>query len=130
MTPFQCRTVALVVVAAFASAWDAHAETYHVTPDGRDAASGSEADPFGTISAAADRMQPGDTCMIHAGTYRETVRPARSGTDGKPIRFVAAEALQAVVSGAEIVEDWTRHEGRIVKAPVGWKAEQAFCGGK
>jgi hypothetical protein len=45
---------------------------------------------FTTISAAAARVEPGDTVVIHGGVYRETVKVERSGTAGAPITFETA----------------------------------------
>ena len=36
--------------------------------------------PYLTINKAAAVAQPGDTVIVHAGTYREWVKPARGGT--------------------------------------------------
>ena len=65
------------------------ATEYFVAPSGSDSASGSLAAPFRTIQHCADVAQPGDTCTIRAGTYRETVTVVRSGTAGAPITFRA-----------------------------------------
>ena len=76
---------------------------YHVATTGSDQASGTPSDPFRSVSAAAVVLKPGDTCVIHAGTYRETVRPRVSGSPDKPVRFVAAPGEDVTVSGADAV---------------------------
>jgi len=43
------------------------ASEYHVSPAGNDTAAGTNGNPFRTISHAARLLQPGDTCVIHAG---------------------------------------------------------------
>ncbi len=50
-------------------------------PAASDGNDGSEAKPFKTIQRAADLAGPGTRVLIHAGLYRECVRPRRSGTD-------------------------------------------------
>ncbi|MEA2320412.1 MAG: hypothetical protein QOD81_262 [Solirubrobacteraceae bacterium] len=45
--------------------------------------------PFCSLQRAAARAVPGDTVHIAPGRYRGTVRPARGGAPGAPIRFVA-----------------------------------------
>ena len=55
------------------------ASEIHVTKTGSDAASGGATQPYLTINKAASVAQPGDTVIVHAGTYREWVRPARGG---------------------------------------------------
>jgi hypothetical protein len=66
----------------------AHAGTWHVSPAGDDAATGSASAPWKTIQHAADRVQPGDTVVIHAGTYAGFEVQAR-GTQDAPILFTA-----------------------------------------
>src|SRR5688500_14022654 len=61
--------------------------TYYVSTQGDDTNAGSLDHPFRTIRRAADFASPGDTVLIRGGTYRETVRPARSGTSSEPIVF-------------------------------------------
>jgi hypothetical protein len=42
---------------------------------------------YTTIQACATVAVAGDTCVVYAGTYNETVSPAHSGTAGNPITF-------------------------------------------
>ncbi len=60
----------LVLLAAAGSALPAGAAEYTVAPAGSDTAAGTRAQPFRSLQHAADVMQPGDTCVIRAGTYR------------------------------------------------------------
>ncbi|NOZ20869.1 MAG: DUF1565 domain-containing protein, partial [Planctomycetes bacterium] len=109
----------------------ARAADYYVSSNGDDAGPGSAAQPFRTIQKAADVMNPGDTCHIRRGTYRETVRPARSGEAGKPIRFVAYENEPVTISGAEVLKlEWAQHKGDIFKATTDGKFIQLFVDGK
>jgi len=104
---------------------------YHVATTGSDEAEGTLEQPFRTIQRAADVMQPGDTCVVHAGTYRETVRPAASGEAGKPIRFLAAPDETVTVSGADLLEvDWIPHQNRIFKADTPREFIQLFVDGR
>src|SRR5689334_13247136 len=43
--------------------------TYYVATNGSDSADGSAGAPFRTIQQAANRAQPGDTVLVHGGTY-------------------------------------------------------------
>lgn len=80
---------------------------YHVSVTGSDDNDGSAEAPLETISAAADRAQPGDTVTVHEGTYRERVDPPRGGTsDEDRIIYRAAEGESVVVKGSEIVDGW------------------------
>jgi hypothetical protein len=84
-------------------------KTYHVdddSPQSSDAGPGTEAQPFRTIGKAAEVLQPGERVVIAAGTYRETVRPARGGTaPDKMIAYEAAPDALVIVSGSEVLRD-------------------------
>jgi hypothetical protein len=60
--------------------------------------SGTAADPFRGLQAAADAAQPGDTFRVGAGVY-EPFEIAVSGTRGSPIAFVGPGDGSAVVDG-------------------------------
>ncbi|MFF5083421.1 carbohydrate-binding protein [Actinoplanes sp. NPDC000266] len=80
--------------------------THHVATTGDDAAKGTAAAPFRTIQKCADVAKPGDTCLVAAGTYRETVAPPRDG-----VTFAAAKNAQVVVDGTDPVTGWQRVSG-------------------
>jgi hypothetical protein len=90
-----------------------------------DAAAGDQARPYLTLSKAAAVAQPGDTVTVHAGTYREWVKPARGGTGEQGrITYRAAAGEEVLIKGSERITSW---------APEGdgvWKAElpNAFFG--
>src|SRR3990172_2478931 len=64
------------------------AREIHVSKVGSDSASGSEAQPGLTIDQAASVAQPGDTVIVHAGTYREWAKPVRGGSgEGERITY-------------------------------------------
>jgi hypothetical protein len=107
------------------------AAEYFVAPSGDDANAGTIAKPFRTIGKAAGLMQPGDTCWLRAGVYRETIRPANSGIEGKPIRFAAYPKEAVTVSGADpLTGEWTRVQGDLWKLPTDRKFIQLFSDGK
>lgn len=65
---------------------------YVVSPDGDDTNPGTEQAPLRTLQAAADRVEPGDTVLARAGTYRNTEDMAvldihRGGTPENWVRF-------------------------------------------
>lgn len=95
----------------------AHATVYYV-----DASQGNDDNPgtglavaFLTIQKCASVAIAGDTCSIRGGTYRETVKPANSGTACQPITFTAYAANETViVSGANVVPGpWTLYGNNI-----------------
>lgn len=122
------------VLAAAGLLWpgSARATTYHVAQQGgRDTQDGSASRPFASISACARVALPGDTCRVHAGTYRETVSPARSGREGAPIRFEVAPGECATVSGADLVTaPFRRESGNVWVAELVDPVVQMFSRGE
>ena len=70
---------------------------------------------FRTIAEAAKVVQAGDTVLIHAGTYRETVVIEKSGTPQNPIRFEAAPGAYVTITGADQITDWRKETGASEK---------------
>ena len=97
---------------------------YHVSKDGSDENPGTQELPFLTISKAAGLIQAGDTCIIHAGTYEETLQPAKSGQEGFPIVFQAAENEKVIITAMQALSDWTIDQGAIYKTTVDWDLGQ------
>ena len=87
---------------------------FHVAPSGSDLADGSEQRPLRTISCAAWLAEPGDTVLVHAGVYREWVRPRHSGiSDRRRITYAAAAGEHVVVKGSEPVVGWQHVNGTV-----------------
>src|SRR5579863_4583268 len=112
-------------------AGEARATTYHVAVTGSDANPGTDVQPLLTIGACAALAQPGDVCTVHAGTYRETVSPPRSGIAAAHIRFEAAAGECATVSGADpLTLSWRPYAGSIVVALTSASFIQLFANGQ
>jgi hypothetical protein len=93
--------------------------TFHVALTGSDRADGTPEAPFRTINRAARAAMPGDTVRVHAGTYREWVRPVRGGRgDDRRITFEAAPGEHVAITGSEVVTGWVREEGSVWRADV------------
>ena len=91
----------------------------HVRQTGSDSASGSADHPYLTINKAASVAQPGDTVIIHGGTYREWVKPVRGGTsESNRITYRAAPGEDVLVKGSERVSTWTPEEKGVWKVEV------------
>ena len=123
----------LSILCLLSFALTGHSSDYYVAPTGNDKAAGTRFAPFKTIQKAADVMQPGDTCIVNPGLYRETVTPKNSGTKGKPIVFRAAEEGTVWIAGTDPVTRWQKHSGHIYKAKMDWslgKNNQVFIDGK
>lgn len=81
--------------------------TYHVQVNGSDREDGSEGRPFRTINRAAELANPGDVVIVHAGEYREWVRPRRGGlSNQRRITYMAAPGERVVIKGSERVTEW------------------------
>ena len=90
----------------------------HVATTGSDAADGSADRPFRTIGRAAAVARAGDTVVVHAGEYREWVKPRRGGlSDRRRITYRAAEGEHVVIKGSERVTGWERDGGSV------WRVE-------
>jgi Right handed beta helix region/Protein of unknown function (DUF1565) len=88
--------------------------TLHVSTTGSDAADGSADSPFRTIGRAAEVVGPGDAVVVHAGEYREWVKPRRGGLgDQRRITYEAAAGEHVVIKGSERVTGWGPVEGTV-----------------
>lgn len=75
---------------------------FHVAPHGDDRGSGSENDPWRTISRGGAALGPGVTVAVHAGTYHEQVTIERSGREGAPAILTAAETGEVIIEGEDV----------------------------
>ncbi|MFC1527188.1 right-handed parallel beta-helix repeat-containing protein [Candidatus Neomarinimicrobiota bacterium] len=97
-----------------------HSAEYFVATNGSDENPGTIDLPFLTIQKAADRMEPGDVCIIRNGIYKEIVRPQLSGTLSQPIRFEAYPGETVTITGTVTVPPtaWQPFEGSVYRADV------------
>jgi len=102
---------AILVGALLLAPCTASANELHVATTGSDADAGDEAHPFLTIGHAAQLAMPGDTVIVHEGTYRERVTPARGGTASAPIVYRAAGGAAVSIKGSNRITSWTRGSG-------------------
>ncbi len=97
----------------------------HVSKAGSDSAAGDAQRPYVTIGKAAAVAQAGDTVIVHAGVYREHIKPARGGdSEERRIAYRAAADEQVFIKGSERIDSWKRQAAGV------WKAElrNAFFG--
>ncbi len=72
-------------------------KTIYVAPGGT--GDGSKASPLGTIQAAVDQAQPGDTVLVAPGVYRESLIVRKSG---KPDAYICIKGEPgAVLDGSD-----------------------------
>lgn len=97
-------TLCLALLCNVAAARDIHVSA----TQGNDSNPGTAQQPYRTVSKAAAEAMPGDIITVHEGTYRELVRPQRSGTKDRPIVYQAAPGEQVVITGSEPAKGWVR----------------------
>ena len=89
------------------------------TPGASDTNSGTAAKPLKTIQAGADRAEPGDTILVHAGTYREWVAPRRGGiSEQKRIVYKAAKGETVYIKGSDRITNWRKQPGGLWMASI------------
>lgn len=121
----------LIAGAALSAFGMPEAREFFVCPSGCDGNPGTREAPFRSLRHAAERLQPGDVCWIRQGVYRETVRPAGSGTAERPVRFAAWNGESVVVSGADPLDvEWAPFRGGVFQAETELRFLQLFVNGR
>ncbi|MBI5531738.1 MAG: right-handed parallel beta-helix repeat-containing protein [Deltaproteobacteria bacterium] len=85
----------------------AQAAEYHVAVGGNDAASGQSADPWATLQHGVDALGPGDSLVVHAGTYpidTKVLIDSKTGTQALPIVIRAEGQVILQDTRAELPE--------------------------
>jgi hypothetical protein len=109
----------IIIVACLFLSTISAAREYHVSVKGSDTNEGTLQNPFRTISKAALEALPGDEIIVHAGTYREWINPARGGeNDSKRIVYRAAQGEKAEIKGSEIIKGWKKEKSGIWKVTI------------
>ena len=94
-------------------------------PAASDENDGSEEKPFRTIGKAAAVATPGTRIRIHAGIYRECVRPEQGGTG--PEHMISYEAYgdgDVVIRASEEVTEFKKSEGWMLFRGFGPTSEK------
>jgi len=138
------RTVSFALF-AFAQllAWPALAREYIVDGDNPladDSNPGTPQAPWRTVSKAAATAGPGDIVTVRGGIYRESLRPARSGTADAPILYRAAPGQKVVLSGADAPGGWRRctemtcpdnpHRAELYYVDLDWAPPALYIDGR
>ena len=117
------------VVSVLALSFVASAADVFVSPAGDDGHLGTLARPFRTIQRGVSSLQPGDTCFVRGGRYREPVILDRSGLPGKPLRISAYPGETVVLDGTvPVTGTLHRGEGGVLTTTTDLSFEQLFTG--
>jgi parallel beta-helix repeat protein len=76
-----------------------YAVDYYVSPTGLDTNSGTKAAPFRLVQTGINKLQPGDSLFLRAGTYSEKISFPRSGLVNQPISVSGYSGETAVIDG-------------------------------
>jgi hypothetical protein len=114
-----------------ASATPEHNPTaYYVSPSGSDSSPGTLSQPFATVQHGVDQLLAGDSLILRAGNYHESVTVTRSGTASAPITIAAYPGETAALVGAQPVSGpWAVYNGSIYSAPWPSQPMQVFSDG-
>ncbi len=107
----------LAAVALLGGAGQAAAATYYVnnaSGSASDSNAGTAALPWKTIQKASTTMVAGDTALVSAGTYNESVTSSRSGTAGNQITFRATGTV--VMKGFTLNHNYLTVDGFLITA--------------
>jgi alpha-N-arabinofuranosidase len=113
------KRISLILCVLFFLSVAVQARQYHVSVKGDNKNKGTAKAPFKTISRAAKVARPGDTIMVHEGTYRERINPPRGGrSNEKRIVYMASPGDKVVIKGSEIIKDWHKLQNDTWKVTI------------
>src|SRR5687768_1449945 len=108
MRSFIPSAALLLLVSSLIPTLTVHAAIHHVSPSGGADGDGSPERPLDLQSAfrnAGHAIKPGDTVLLHAGTYRGAFTSTLRGTAEAPIIVRGAEGERAVVDCVGVKAD-------------------------
>lgn len=82
------------------------------------------------MKKAIKSMQPGDTCLLRAGRYEETLYIRKiSGTAEQPLAFKAWPGEKVIIDGSDpLLAEWTPWKNGIYRTKVAEPVLQLFIG--
>jgi hypothetical protein len=95
-------------------AMPAAGRTFHVVP-GSGGGTGSAANPFRGIAAAETIARPGDTFLVHAGSYGGRINFTKPGTAAAYIVWKAAGDGEALFAGIDVYASYVWLDGLTVR---------------
>jgi len=132
----------LALIASFVGSTPANGTDFYVSPNGNDAAPGTQAKPFATLARAQQAARPivgkkTVTINLRAGTYYLpaplVLTSADSGTKAAPVTYQAYNGEPVVVSGGQLLNmSWKPYRDKIMQAkvPADCTTDQLFVNGQ
>lgn len=77
------------------------ARSYYVSTSGNDSWPGTMEKPFASLNFPANRLKPGSSVIVLAGTYAGPVKIDVSGTAAEPIIFSVAKDAKVIIDGSK-----------------------------
>ena len=121
------RAIAVMLLCTWAAAACAAGEIHVDASVTATEPDGSERAPYRTVTAALETARPGDTVLLHAGIYRESVR-VPGGEAGKPVSLKAVPGQRVVLSGARAVTAWKAHGNGVYTTVLDFRPERLMLG--
>ncbi len=121
------RAIAVMLLCTWAAAACAAGEIHVDASVTATEPDGSERAPYRTVTAALETARPGDTVLLHAGIYRESVR-VPGGEAGKPVSLKAVPGQRVVLSGARAVTGWKAHGNGVYTTVLDFRPERLMLG--
>jgi hypothetical protein len=109
---------------------EAFATTYYVSTTGNDSSPGTSSSPWRTIQKAANTVVAGDTVIVYAGTYRETVTESTSGTSGNRITYQVNTGDTVTVNNFVLSGSYLTLDGfTVTNTASGWGKAGIYISG-
>lgn len=122
--------IRIVLVLCVFIAFLGNAHTYYVSKTGKNTNPGTIKAPYKTIQHAINRLHPGDICIVHEGTYRETIHFKRDGNKKQPIKLQNYLNEKVTITPTFKRKNWIKHAKNIYRIPCSEKVLQVFIAGK
>ncbi len=103
---FAVALSALMAQAAPAAEIDC---TLYAAPGGSESGPGTIDRPYGSVERMAERLRPGDTGCLRAGSYAENVTITHSGQEGRPIVIRSSPDEIATIVGRLVIDQGAHH---------------------
>ena len=121
------RTIALILLGTCVASACAAAEIHVDAASKAAQADGSAGTPYRTVAEGLKTAGPGDTVVVRAGLYRESVR-VPGGEAGRPVTLKAAPGERVILSGAVAVSGWKPKGEGVYTALLDFRPERLLLG--